>query len=176
MKRKVVVLEGPDNLGKSTQAKKIWKWLTKNSEHELMSLHYSSISDSKKAFATYIKMFEIIDKNKDTNFILDRSHLGELVYSPMYRENSGSYFLYLEKTFDLVDYYLIVFIDEVNNIIAREDGDSLSKADPEKIKKEIDSFVHASVLSNIPKKLVINIEKKSPEDVFNNIQTFLTEY
>jgi hypothetical protein len=58
--------------------------------------------------------------------------------------------------------------------LRREDGDSLSEGKLENIKSEIEAFKNATLMSNIPRKLVINIAGKSIEQVHNLVIEYLT--
>ena len=49
----------------------------------------------------YDDMFKLMinSKDKDINLIFNRSHLGETVYSPLYRGYSGDYIFDIEKKY-----------------------------------------------------------------------------
>lgn len=169
MNRRVVILEGLDRCGKSTQAKLLWKWLAKNDpDKPILNLHYSSFKTKDQSHMNYVVMFELIEDLSHTNFILDRSHIGEMIYAQKYRGYDGDYVLDIEDKYDLKDYFLFTFIDEVDNLLIRDDGESLASAREDLI-EEIQSFKHASLMSNIPHKLVINISNKTIEEVHNLI-------
>ena len=56
------------------------------------------ISYSQKLYDDMFKLM-IASKDKDINIIFNRSHLGESVYSPLYREYSGDYVFDIEKRY-----------------------------------------------------------------------------
>lgn len=180
----VLILEAPDNCGKSTQVEKIIHLFHDKSIHQL---HYSFIKGfSEKediqsySCKLYSDMFQLLYSNyKDMDFILDRSHIGEMVYGPLYRKYNGDYVILIENYWkDYKDFwneiYLITFIDNPSNIIEREDGKSLSIKYDMKI-KEIDNFIKAHNKSLIKNKLIINIENKSIDEVFNQIREFINK-
>ena len=107
---KFIIIEGTDNVGKDTQQDLIIKNM---SNHVFHKLHYSSLpfKDDKDKHAAYSKdlyetMFQLMIKSKsaeteddlDINIIFNRSHLGESIYSPLYRGYSGDYFFSISKT------------------------------------------------------------------------------
>lgn len=177
----VLILEGIDNVGKSTQIRNIQPLLT---DLPVFFLHYMAIkglpdSESTKEYSskTYSSMFNLIKNNRQLyHFVLDRAHIGEVVYSPMYRGYSGDYVYDLEKAFldkDLIEEtYLITFVDKPENVISRDDGESFSTKLEQK-QREIDAFVNATERSSIKNKIVINIDGKDIPAVFDIIRSFI---
>lgn len=177
----ILFVEGLDRCGKSTQITKIQPLLI---DKPLHVLHYSAI----KGFSSteevreyserlYRSMFDILENSYKTNhFILDRSHIGEVVYSPMYRNYDGSYVYGLEKWHMSSpiwkEIYLITFIDDAENVIKRDDGLSFT-VELEKKRQEIQAFIDATLKSNIINKKIINIAGKDIETVFAEVRTFL---
>jgi hypothetical protein len=119
-------------------------------------------------------MFDIVEENEYVNFILDRCHIGEVVYAPIYRNYDGNYVFGLEEEFDLSDYYLITFVDDPMKIAIREDSASLSNGELEIIKQEIEAFKDATLRSFIPNKILIDIFNLSIEQVHAEVVSFLT--
>jgi len=68
--------------------------------------------------------------------------------------------------------YLVVFIDEPENAISRDDGESFT-IDIERKQEEIDSFIDAYQKSLIINKTIINICDKNIEEVHNEIYNFI---
>ena len=68
----------------------------------------------------------------------------------------------------------IVLIDEIENLIKREDGLSFS-IDKEKKENEIQKFTEFYKKSNIKNKLLLNINGKNIDEVFNIITEFIGE-
>jgi thymidylate kinase len=184
---KFIICEGPDNVGKDTQIDLIIKHLSNRVFHKL---HYSALpfKDDKEKHATYSKklyetMFQLMMKSKigkykgdlDINIILNRSHLGETVYSPLYRGYSGDYVFDIEKKYTKAlreDLYLITLVNDPHTILKRDDGKSFY-GNEEEVKAEIDGFTRAHRKSTIKNKLLVNIGTMSAKEVSNILIEFL---
>lgn len=178
-----IILEGLDRCGKSTQAEKLLSVLHDLPVH---TLHYSAPKGFKdKAEAKdwltdqYSSMFAMIAAMYGkAHFILDRSHVSEMVYAPMYRGYSGDYVLDIELAawgmypYTMSGVYLITFIDEPESLVAREDGLSFA-SDVESKTREIAAFEAATEKSTIRQKKVINIAGKDPDAVFAEVLGFI---
>jgi thymidylate kinase len=178
---KYIIIEGTDNTGKSTQA----EYLIKNLSHMIFhKVHYSSLpfkEDKKKnqeySLRMYNDMFRMMTELKDSNInvIFDRSHLGESVYSPLYRGYSGDYVFNLEKEYAEKlknNLYLITLVNDPNIIMSRDDGKSFYENE-EGIKAEVDGFQRAHRMSHIKNKLLINVGTMNAEDVSKLILNFM---
>ena len=184
---KFIIIEGTDNVGKDTQQNLI---IERMDNHVFHKLHYSSLPfrDDKNLHATYSKkmydgMFKLMMKSKlaeqkddePINLIFNRSHLGETVYSPLYRGYSGDYVFDIEKKYTKAlreDLYLITLTNTPHNILKRDDGKSFY-GNEEEVKAEVDGFRRAHRLSNIKNKLHINVGTMSAIEVSNIIIDFL---
>jgi len=178
---KFIIIEGTDNTGKDTQQNLIIK---KVNDLVFQKLHYSSLpfKDDKEKHISYSqKMYDdmfklmVLSKDKDINFIFNRSHLGESVYSPLYREYSGDYVFDIEKKYTnqlRKELYLITLSNDPHTILKRDDGLSFY-GNEEEIKAEIDGFNRAHRKSNIKNKLLLHIGTMSAEEVSNIIIDFL---
>jgi hypothetical protein len=169
-----VIFEGLDRCGKDTQ---ITKFINNNKDKIFHTLKYSSLpfKDSEEySLKLYKKLFELL-LSTDYNFICNRAHLGETVYAPIYRGyNSSEEIFNYEKIYlsDINDIFLIVFVDEAQNLFLRDDGLGLSTS-IEDIEEEKLAFELAFERSSIKNKLLINIDKKSPHDVEVMINNFI---
>ena len=175
----VILFEGPDRLGKSTQLLKTKKWFEAKGRTPHV-LHYSNVKapDPEKASRKlYTQEFELFSFAHafGLDLLLDRSHLGEAVYSPIYRGYSGDYVFDLEKKHlkPDQDVRLVLFVDDPENVVAREDGKSFS-ADVERKTIEMEAFVEAFEKSSIQLKTVVDIDGKSIEDVWFELEGFLS--
>lgn len=174
----VIIFEGLDRCGKSTQIKRLMKHFT---DKPIQWLHYSSIKglSAEEQTAWFQKefrhMFSLIQDNS-AHWFLDRSHLGERVYGTLYRPNvDTSYVFDLEQEFKVnqMDMYLFVFYDSSLGNLKRDDGDSYS-TDEDIVRKEIDLFKKAAVDSSIKNKMLIDIAGKNPDEVEMQIFDYLS--
>ena len=119
-----------------------------------------------------MNVYNTKDDNYESVLILDRSHLGETVYSPIYRNYSGDYVYELEN---IVEHpkkvFVITLIDKAENLISREDGHSFSTNIDQK-NKEIDAFKKANSNTKF-NSLLIDIDGLSPDKVFEKISNFV---
>ena len=180
---KFIIIEGTDNVGKDTQQDLI---IEKMSDHVFHKLHYSSLpfKEDKDMHANYSKkmyddMFKLMIncKDSDINVIFNRSHLGETIYSPLYRGYSGDYVFDIEKKYTKIlreDLYLITLTNDPHTILKRDDGKSFY-GNEEEIKAEVDGFNRAHRLSTIKNKLHINVGTMSAIEVCNIIIDFLKQ-
>lgn len=180
-----IIMEGLDNVGKDTQIRNLQTTCASKFNIETHVLHYSNIKglsgEKCKLYSEklYRSMFNIMDDLFDYNkpiFILNRSHIGEAIYSPMYRNYNGDYVFDIEKEFCNRKFWktlsLIVFIDNAENLIKRDDGLSFT-TDLNKKEMEIGLFKSAFKKSNIKNKKLININKKDIGQVYNEMWNFL---
>tara|TARA_B100000900_G_C20372669_1_gene631061 strand:+ start:51 stop:662 length:612 start_codon:yes stop_codon:yes gene_type:complete len=185
--QKFIIIEGTDNVGKDTQQNLI---IERMSNHVFHKLHYSSLPfrNDKDLHATYSKkmydgMFKLMMKSKiaeqpgdePINLIFNRSHLGETVYSPLYRGYSGDYVFDIEKKYTKAlreNLYLITLTNSPHNILKRDDGKSFY-GNEEEVKAEIDGFNRAHKLSTIKNKLHIDVGNMSALEVSHLILSFL---
>lgn len=150
MKNKFIIIEGPDNVGKTTLINGIKNYFNDYTFH---TIHYSNVKQestekvieySKKMYKEMFSyMLNSIKFNK-SGIICDRSHIGEMVYGPIYRNYTGEYVIDIEKEFSNIksiwdNLFLITLYDEPENLIARDDGLSFS-TNLEKKQNEINNF------------------------------------
>ena len=182
----VTVVEGIDNSGKGTQIQKIKEEFEKRGI-SVHILHYSNIktfgNDNKKireaSYKQFRDMFKLINyaAGEDSMaLICDRAHLGECVYSPIYRDYSGDFVFEEEKNFiwqdNLKRIKLILFTDDAENVIKRDDGLSFS-IDLDTKKKEIELFNKAFEKSILNKKR-IELKGRDAEQIWNEeVKTFI---
>ena len=184
---KFIIIEGTDNVGKDTQQDLIIKNM---SDYVFHKLQYSSLpfKEDKEKHATYSKelyetMFQLMMKSKlgnkkgdlNINLIFNRSHLGETVYSPLYRGYSGDYVFDIEKKYTKAlreDLYLITLVNDPHTILKRDDGKSFY-GNEEEVKAEVDGFSRAHRKSTIKNKLLVNVGTMSAIEVSNILIDFL---
>lgn len=187
MRNLFIIIEGPDAVGKSTLISNIKNYFN---DFTLHMLHYSNVKQdtpektiyySKKMYEEMFGFMLTSIKHNQTGIICDRSHLGEMVYGPIYRNYSGEYVIDIEKKYHNIldvwdNLHLITLIDDADRIIDRdkERGDGLSfSLDVEKKQTEIDNFIKAHHKSTIKNKLLVNINDKDADAVKNLVIDFI---
>ena len=194
----IVLFDGLDNTGKTTQIQKLVSYFA-NKDMISTVCKYSKFDKldkkkeekfSKRFYKDYFEKIVnwpdkvipdpayIAEDNihyiHDNNLILDRGHISEAVYASIYRSYSGDYVWDLEKCLEnKYNIYLIVLIDSVEKAAEREDGLSLSNGNADKINIEISKFAEAYKKSCIQNKILIDINGFSIEEVFAQIIKFL---
>lgn len=178
-----IMVEGIDNVGKSTLIRNLQKYLN---DFTLQMLHYSNVPQESKekgieyAKDLYTQMFHIMSQSQryeNSGFICDRSHIGEAVYAPMYRGYCGDFVFDIEKQFNFINsfwdnLFLITLYDDPENVIARDDGLSYSTDLVEK-NTEIELFLEAHEHSNIKNKLAVNVKELDADALFEHVKTFI---
>lgn len=187
----ILIFEGMDRCGKDTQIRNVTKHLIeKNSNKSVHVMHYSSLpitfepsdplSYGRIAAIQYLDMFRIMDlvsNNTDIHLILNRAHLGEMVYGFIYRHYDASWiFSDIELHFKelLKKIKLIVLVDSsLKSVTERDDGLSLSNKDLDKAQIEVDRFILAYNKSHIKNKLLIDIKSNDMEETQKEILEFV---
>ena len=108
-----IVIDGIDNLGKTTIVKELRR--LKNFD---IDIHLTAPKDLGTAMYMYRVFFSNLEKNK--SIIYDRSHLGEIVYAPLYRNYSAKYIYDMEKLHNLDDVRLVLLVGDTS--IVEDDG------------------------------------------------------
>lgn len=179
------IIEGPDNVGKTTLIQNI---KNRFNDYTFHALHYSNVKQRSTPviiqynLKLYIEMFDLMSTINDSKIasgvICDRSHLGEMVYGPIYREYSGEYVLDIEEEYSKNDFwnsvFLITLYDEPENLIKRDDGLSFT-TELEKKTKEINNFKFAHDQSYIKNKLLLNIKDHNAEQAIDAVVKFVEE-
>ncbi len=122
-----------------------------------------------------ISMFQLL--SSDAPIIFDRSHLGEMVYAPLYRGYDGNYVFDMEKEFlnalpkERLNSIKLILLTTSNFDIIVDDGLSFN---PQNKGREQDLFVQAFEKSAIPNKVIVNVHDgfgsyKSYEDILNEV-------
>lgn len=177
-----IIFEGCDQVGKSTQIKLLMKHLI---DWPAYTIHFANIFGissveseqfSKILYSDMFKLIEDAEKSK-RHLIFDRAHLGEYVYSPIYRNYSGEFIFDIENNFidthSFKSIVLFLLVDDPINLINREDGKSFSNTLENKT-IERNMFVEAYFKSKIENKFLIDVNGKSITEVNTEILNKLT--
>lgn len=157
----VLMIEGVDRIGKSTLSQYFID------DHGFRMVHMDKPEGNNSAERAYYQkgsykmLFDMIKacggSNRDSRILLDRAHLGELVYGPIYRGDSGldlDYIFEMEDTVKSGPVGLILLVhNDLDVVKARDDGGGF---DLDKMADEQAAFEEAFERSRL-KKLRINV-------------------
>lgn len=176
------IIEGIDRLGKSTLIDSL---LNRLGHFEVIHYQKPKVlsfykerygAEAKKMYqmSAFNSMFSIL--NSDARVILDRAHLGEMVYAPIYRGYSGSYVFDLERSYAVsggrLDHVRMILLTENFDISTHfiDDGESF---DASKRKEEQNLFIEAFNKSIIKDKKIICVTGEDGN--FRSTQDILEE-
>jgi thymidylate kinase len=155
----IVIFEGMDNTGKSTQTRLLSEYFLRKGCTPI-NLHFHSLPtlDEIESADFYIRNAQFISENDYDNviYIFDRFHLGECVYGPLYRNTKGSSALLdiVDRMLSTTNTYLFLFKRNIDDIIKNDDGLSISN-DYDKRKAELELFEKAYESSKIKNKFIV---------------------
>jgi len=176
----VVIFEGMDNCLKDTSISILRNYFSA----ETHVIKYSSppkdvvdkVSYQRRHFSDMFHMIESLESSGTRNLILNRSHLGEYVYSQIYRGYHANWVFELEEEFfyrqeNPIKIIMVLLYDSNNERLRnRDDGKSLSHAEDIKLDKERSLFLEAFNKSNIRNKIKFDLSELPRVDE-NNIDT-----
>ena len=159
-----IIIEGMDRLGKSTIVRELSKDFSKvfinhfgvpKGDDNEEKLHYQILSFTREF--DYVKRLRSLWHGDNGIALWDRSHLGEAVYGPLYRNSSPEFIHGLEKLYEDENTFLFLLEAPIEFIANKDDGDSLSKNKKELLEKERDLFRDAFHKSKIKNKAMIQV-------------------
>lgn len=125
-------------------------------------------SYQKRHFADMFSLLSLSLNNSSRNLILNRAHLGEFVYSPIYRGYEAEWIFDLESEFlesinNKHSMIKLVLLYDSNNdqLLSREDGKSFSESDQNKLDDERKRFLEAFQRSHFKNKCKIDLSDYS---------------
>lgn len=174
----IVIVEGMDRCGKDTLIKHLRSKVLKRPKTTMMHC----VSPPKPvgynwALTHYTELLSQVRKMSDDGWdiILNRSHLGEDVYGPLFRKKKAEWVYTLDLQFlQGNDVMLVTLVDDPEKVLEREDGESLSD-NIDKIKAVRESFIRVHDKSYIPHKILYDysIEGGELEDMLYNMETLI---
>jgi hypothetical protein len=161
------LIDGIDRLGKSTLSQSIlnelgYHLMIHYDKPKVLPYYTQALSPNQARYQYQyecnVNMFRLL--KSDVPVIFDRTHLGELVYAPIYRGYSGEYVydmevdLMDEKPFTGKDNIRLILLTTSNFDIVTDDGQSFDFT-----KKELEQqmFVDAFNKSNLADKVLIDV-------------------
>lgn len=181
MNPKQFIIEGIDRLGKTTLINNLLDELgyhlvvhydkpRKLSFYEKGFEHNVLFSDPLKVYqkAANEQMFKMCQAG--VKLICDRGHLGECVYSPLYRNYTGNYVFEVEKQHDTSSTRLVLLTTSDFSICV-DDGESFNFDNKEHEQK---LFIDAFEQSSIKDKMIVDVAAgdgkfKDPRHILNQV-------
>lgn len=190
---KVIIIEGPDNVGKTTLISQLFKKIN-NGYNRIYYIHFSKPKADDPIYAAieqknmyektvgdviYLKEADIADV-----VILDRSWLGEYVYGCKYRgcgekyalDNIKRFYKNLQDTPGIECYTVVLTVDNPDFCVKNDDNNSISQAKKEEIFDEIVRFnkvfydIYPEVTSNGARVIVNdNMEFRGKKEILNEV-------
>lgn len=164
----ILIIEGMDRCGKDSLIKHLRANVLTGAKTTM--IHCSSPPDKAAktwAIRHYYHLLEEVSRLNDTGWdiILNRSHLGENVYGPIFRKTEAGWVYDLDDIF-LSDRecLLVTLLDSPERAIARDDGESLSK-NVDDIQLISDQFVKVHNESKIKNKVLYNYKTETDKSI-----------
>jgi len=176
---KLLVIEGGDGLGKNTLIKGLCEYFNYDNvtirhfgkppkeitRQEVLDFQFKAFNKEMKLW-NYIYQDSVYDKYcyYPEVMIWNRSHLGEYVYSQMFRGGDPKVLkeklLNYEKSFISHKIHLITLTANPEFFLSKEDGNSFSNKLEDKT-KELELFKEAHDFSILSNKLLIKVDKET---------------
>jgi hypothetical protein len=160
------IIEGVDRLGKSSLIEAIidqkgFHPVIHYQKPKILSIYEGTpnIPEYEYQYATFCNMFQLIESR--VPLIFDRGHLGEVVYSEIYRGYDGSYVFDLERNFTVANAHHVKVILLTCNPKAwdklEDDGQSFNWDNKA---SEQSDFIYAWSKSIFPNKQIVDVMKE----------------
>ena len=181
MHKKLIIIEGTDNVGKDTVINQL---LDRYKDAKVYHCEKPKSKDAKEAakeqYNSFLSLAKENSTSKDATIIHNRSWYGEYVYGVKYRNNDKNEvkksILEFEKIIldNIDDVCLVMLLSNNSNfLIKNDDGLSISKAKKELIEDETKRFEEIFKFSTIPNKHIIYVNDgenwKSKDEIINKI-------
>lgn len=154
-----IILEGPDGVGKTTVARLL---------EEATGFKYLHMPSPKNiSHAQFLTEGNIDFLSKTTGYIVDRSFISDIIYSPMYRDHVPTYVEEKLKGYRAWDKNPIMFLEaSAETLHDRFDGEYIS---PEDIPRLITGYKLVKPRFKDMKYATFNTDELTPEQVANGI-------
>ena len=181
MNKKLIILEGTDNVGKDTVINQL---LDRYKDAKVYHCEKPKSKDAKEAakeqYESFLSLAKETSESNDTTIIHNRSWYGEYVYGVNYRNNDENEvkksILEFEKIIlnNIDDVCLIMLLsDNSDFLVKNDDGLSISKAKKELIEDETKRFEEIFQFSTIPNKCIVYVNDgenwKPKEEIISKI-------
>lgn len=164
----LIIVEGTDRTGKDSLVQGLYGHIAGKS---VMIRHWGfplgktneeKTSYQKDTFRKDFERYNTLKNDDNISVIWNRSHIGELVYGPMYRgSNPGPWVYGLETEFKFdqsEDIFLIYLYGDPQFLIKVDDGKSFTNEIVKKV-EELRRFEEAIAQSTIQNKLILKVNQ-----------------
>lgn len=169
------LIDGVDRMGKSTLIKglldELGYHLVIHYDKPKKLAAYQDLPDPlfRYQYELYREMFHVISSG--TKAIFDRSHLGEMVYAPLYRKYDPKIFIPFMENSANTQFSRLVLLTTSDFSFIQDDGLSI---DFNKKEEEQELFKTAFVRSHIKDKVLVDVSNgrggyKSPESILAEV-------
>lgn len=186
-----IICEGIDRVGKNSFLEgllnKFGYFATVHSSKPFETQHYLDKYPNENplkmfqlnSFITQMTLLKIAENN-NINIMLNRSWIGEAIYSPLYRNYSGDYVFELEKDIGILSlsktFAFLLYTDNYNLLI--DDGESFNVDNQSYEAEKFDCYFSKSLL---PKKCKINVHDgngnfKNKGEIINEALNFINKH
>lgn len=181
MNKKLIIIEGTDNVGKDTIINQL---LNKYKDAKVYHCEKPKSKDAKEAakeqYNSFLNLAKDNSTSKDEIIIHNRSWYGEYVYGVKYRNNNKNEvkksILEFEKIIlnNIDDVCLIMLLSNNSDFLVKnDDGLSISNAKKELIEDETKRFEEIFKFSTIPNKRIVYVNNgenwRTKEEIINKI-------
>ncbi len=167
----IIIVCGQDRCGKTTLIKGLRKLITNS---KILVIHSGTppknVDVKLWSYLYYDNLLSktvILSEEEDYQIILDRAHLGETVYSPLFRNTTADYIWDIERNRLMNrNVALVVLTDNPSNVIERDDGlgHEQNLDDIAKVKSGFENAYNKSIIEN---KLLWNITDDGWPDAYD---------
>lgn len=164
----IYAIEGMDNCLKDTIIYELRSILPPETQILKFSNPPKGVNAKDYQMKHFQDMFDLMESTlavSKRHLILNRSHLGEFVYAPIYRKYDADWIFEMEKNFLAKKDHskqcaLLLFYDSSNEKLKlREDGKSFSELDGAKMDNERERFLQAFDRSHFEYKMKFDLSK-----------------
>ena len=179
----IIAFDGPDNVGKGTQIALLRKWLSHipfvltNLDRPHGGNHDEKLNYGYRASKNHLKAKELLWQ-EEIPHLVDRMHYTEYAYSILRGGHQLEDILTLEREFLAIrdDFLTIIFVDETENILKRDDGLSVYRRDDyEAVENIIERFREIADASHFHNR-IISITGKSIPQVHEEVREIVREF
>lgn len=179
---KLLIIEGQDRCGKDLLINSLLnRYPNTKTVHwgfPMGETNEQRVTYQKESFLLNMMQYRLVVLKNDLDLVIwNRSHIGECVYGPMYRNSPADWIFELEhKYLHDAEIYLVYLYGDTNFLLRNDDGESFT-LDIVKKEKEAQLFTEAIDKSSIQKKLKLKVNNGNnyidKQRILNRVKDFI---